>query len=455
MRKVLIANRGEIAVRLIRACRKLELETVAIYSTVDQNALHVELADEAICIGPGPAHLSYLNMKNILSAAMVTHADAIHPGYGFLAENAKFAHLCERMNITFIGPRSKTIEAMGNKYNAKKFVENLGIPTIAGSKSIPYNLTEAEKIAKQLNFPIILKAVAGGGGKGMRKINDEADLKHKFTDAKREAYQAFSDDRLYIEQIIESAHHIEVQILGDGQGRIWTFPERECSLQRNHQKVMEEAPSPSLSETLRQKIIHAARLIGEKLAYLGLGTVEFLVDEAGHYFFIEMNTRVQVEHPVTEMVTGVNLIEEHLALLLHQTCQLPAHSPAYQTALEVRVVAEDPERQFFPSTGTITALSFPEETGNIRIDSALKISDAISPYYDSLLAKVLVAGARREEVLRQMQYTLQDFHIAGVKTDLPLLFALLNADFFQEGDYNIMDVENLLEQKEAIFEPTY
>lgn len=455
MRKVLIANRGEIAVRLIRACRKLELETVAIYSTVDQNALHVELADEAICIGPGPAHLSYLNMKNILSAAMVTHADAIHPGYGFLAENAKFAHLCERMNITFIGPRSKTIEAMGNKYNAKKFVENLGIPTIAGSKSIPYNLTEAEKIAKQLNFPIILKAVAGGGGKGMRKINDEADLKHKFTDAKREAYQAFSDDRLYIEQIIESAHHIEVQILGDGQGRIWTFPERECSLQRNHQKVMEEAPSPSLSETLRQKIIHAARLIGEKLAYLGLGTVEFLVDETGHYFFIEMNTRVQVEHPVTEMVTGVNLIEEHLALLLHQTCQLPAHSPAYQTALEVRVVAEDPERQFFPSTGTITALSFPEETGNIRIDSALKISDAISPYYDSLLAKVLVAGARREEVLRQMQYTLQDFHIAGVKTDLPLLFALLNADFFQEGDYNIMDVENLLEQKEAIFEPTY
>lgn len=455
MRKVLIANRGEIAVRLIRACRKLELETVAIYSTVDQNALHVELADEAICIGPGPAHLSYLNMKNILSAAMVTHADAIHPGYGFLAENAKFAHLCERMNITFIGPRSKTIEAMGNKYNAKKFVENLGIPTIAGSKSIPSNLIEAEKIAKQLNFPIILKAVAGGGGKGMRKINDEADLKHKFTDAKREAYQAFSDDRLYIEQIIESAHHIEVQILGDGQGRIWTFPERECSLQRNHQKVMEEAPSPSLSETLRQKIIHAARLIGEKLAYLGLGTVEFLVDEAGHYFFIEMNTRVQVEHPVTEMVTGVNLIEEHLALLLHQMCQLPAHSPAYQTALEVRVVAEDPERQFFPSTGTITALSLPEETGNIRIDSALKISDAISPYYDSLLAKVLVTGSRREEVLRQMQYTLQDFHIAGVKTNLPLLFALLNADFFQEGDYNIMDVENLLEQKEAIFEPTY
>lgn len=416
--KVLVANRGEIAVRIIRACRELGIQTVAIYSEADRYALHTELADESICIGPARATDSYLNQQQILSAAILTGAEAIHPGFGFLAENSRFATMCDECQITFIGPSAQTIELMGNKINARTEMKKAGIPVIPGSDGLLETSDEALAVAKTIGFPIMLKAAAGGGGKGIRKVMDASELASQFKAAQQEALAAFNNGQMYLEKIIYPARHIEVQILGDVLGNIIHLGERDCSLQRQNQKVLEEAPAPNLLQSLREALGHAAVKAAQAVGYENAGTIEFLVDEENQFYFMEMNTRIQVEHPVTEMVTQLDIVKEQLRLAYGLELTLTQAQVNFQGhAIECRINAEDPRFNFAPVPGKLDHVYLPAGGMGIRVDSAVYNGYSIPPYYDSMIAKIIVHGKTRLEALAKMQRALAELVVEGVATN--------------------------------------
>ena len=450
-KKILIANRGEIAVRVIRACRELGIRTVAVHSDIDRESLHVRFADESVCIGPGPAVESYLNIPAIISAAEITGADAIHPGYGFLSENTHFAEVCESCHITFIGPSKDAIRKMGDKAEARKIMGDYGVPIIPGTKGcIDANDKDLHKIAKKIGYPILVKAKAGGGGKGMRVVQEADFLKDAITAATTEAKAAFGNGDVYLERYLTAPRHIEVQIIGDKNGNVVSFPERDCSVQRRHQKLIEESPSSSISESVRKKMGKAARLAAKAVKYHTVGTVEFLYDKkADDFFFIEMNTRIQVEHPVTEMVTGVDLIKEQIRTAAGE--KLPFTSDDVQIrhhAMECRINAEDPERNFMPSPGKITQLILPGGPG-VRVDTHIYQGYTIPPYYDSLMAKLIVATrydakSAREMTIRRMSRALSEFTVDGVKTTIPFHRDVMAHDAFMHGDVTTDFIEKHL-----------
>lgn len=416
--KILIANRGEIAVRIIRACQELEIKTVAVYSEADKNALHVALADEAICIGPAKATDSYLNMHNVLSAAVITGSQAIHPGFGFLAENSLFAEMCEECHITFIGPSSKIIDEMGNKVNARKIMIDADVPVIPGSDGAVESIEEAKEIAQRIGYPLMLKAAAGGGGKGIRKVIDESELASHFNSAQKEALAAFGNQQMYIEKIIYPAKHIEVQILGDHYGHVIHLGERDCSLQRNNQKVLEEAPAFSLPAELRDAIGETAIRAAKAVGYENAGTIEFLVDENNQFYFMEMNTRIQVEHPVTEMITGVDIVKWQILIASGKKLTLKQSDIEFKGhAIECRINAENPAFNFAPSPGNIEKLFLPSGCLGLRVDSAMYQGYAIPPFYDSMIAKIITHGNTREEAILKMKRALQELIVEGVTTN--------------------------------------
>lgn len=436
-RKVLIANRGEIAVRVIRACRELGIHTVAVYSEADKDALHAELADEAICIGPAKASESYLNVQQILSAAIVTNAEAIHPGFGFLSENSRFASMCEELNITFIGPDSETIDAMGNKINARKLMMAADVPVIPGSDGVVSDVEEALALAEEIGYPVMLKAAAGGGGKGIRKVMSQTELPQHFASAQQEAKAAFGNDDMYLEKIIYPARHIEVQILGDAFGNVIHLGERDCSLQRNNQKVMEEAPSLVISQDKRAAIGAAAVRAAKAVNYKNAGTIEFLMDQSGDFYFMEMNTRIQVEHPITEMVTDIDLVKKQLEIaageaigITQDEVQLTGH------AIECRINAENPAFNFAPSPGKIENLFLPSGGLGLRVDSGMYSGYRIPPYYDSMIAKIIVHGETRFEALMKMQRALGELVTEGVITNADFQMDLISHPQVIAGDYD-------------------
>jgi acetyl-CoA carboxylase biotin carboxylase subunit len=432
MRKVLIANRGEIALRIIRAARELGIKTVVAHSTADEKSLPVLLADEAICIGPPPSGQSYLNIPNLLSAAIVTGADAIHPGYGFLAENATFAEMCREHGITFIGPTPENMRALGDKATARKVAREAGVPTVPGTDEVE-SVEEAKRAALEIGYPVILKASAGGGGRGMRVVHTEEDLERAVLQAQEEARAAFGNPAVYLEKYIEEPKHIEIQVLGDGE-RVVHLWERDCSIQRRHQKLLEEAPSILPLET-RRAIAEAARRLAEHVGYVSAGTLEFLVDKEGNFYFIEMNTRIQVEHPVTEMVTGVDLVQAQFRIAMGERLWLKQEEIEVRGhAIEVRVNAEDPEKGFRPSIGKVETLLFPGGPG-IRVDSHLYAGYQIPPHYDSLIAKIIAWAPTREEAIRRMERALGETVIEGpgLKTTIPFHQKVLQNAFFRRG----------------------
>jgi acetyl-CoA carboxylase, biotin carboxylase subunit len=432
MKKVLIANRGEIALRIIRAARELGIKTVVAHSTADEKSLPVLLADEAICIGPPPSGQSYLNIPNLLSAAIVTGADAIHPGYGFLAENATFAEMCREHGITFIGPTPENMRALGDKATARKVAREAGVPTVPGTDEVE-SVEEAKRAALEIGYPVILKASAGGGGRGMRVVHTEEDLERAVLQAQEEARAAFGNPAVYLEKYIEEPKHIEIQVLGDGE-RVVHLWERDCSIQRRHQKLLEEAPSILPLET-RRAIAEAARRLAEHVGYVSAGTLEFLVDKEGNFYFIEMNTRIQVEHPITEMVTGVDLVQAQFRIAMGERLWLKQEEIEVRGhAIEVRVNAEDPEKSFRPSIGKVETLLFPGGPG-IRVDSHLYAGYQIPPHYDSLIAKIIAWAPSREEAIRRMERALGETVIEGpgLKTTIPFHQKVLQNAFFRRG----------------------
>lgn len=434
--KVLIANRGEIAVRIIRACRELGIRTVAVYSEADKEALHTELADEAICIGPAKATDSYLNVQQILSAAIVTKAEAIHPGFGFLSENSRFAAMCEECNIVFIGPKSETIDAMGNKINARRLMIEAEVPVIPGSKGAISDVEEALTIAEEIGYPVMLKAAAGGGGKGIRKVEDKEALPHHFASSQQEAKAAFGNDEMYIEKIIYPARHIEVQVLGDSFGNIIHLGERDCSLQRNNQKVLEESPSVVISESKRAELGEAAVRAAQAVGYRNAGTIEFLMADTGEFYFMEMNTRIQVEHPITEMVTNIDLVKKQLEVASGEPLGLTqADIKMTGAAIECRINAENPAFNFAPSPGKINNLFLPSGGLGVRVDSAMYSGYTIPPYYDSMIAKVIVHGENRFEALMKMQRALAELVTDGVITNAEFQMDLISHPKVIAGDY--------------------
>ena len=415
---MLIANRGEIAVRIIRACREMGIETVAVYSEADREALHTQLADEAICIGPAPSSQSYLSMENIISATIVSGADAIHPGFGFLSENSRFAELCEQCNITFIGPPSRVIASLGNKQAAKNTMAAAGVPVIPGSKKAVYSVEEGMAEAEEIGYPVIIKAALGGGGKGMRTADCAAEFAESFRTAQKEAQMAFGDNTMYIEHFVRNPRHIEFQILADKKGNVVHLGERDCSVQRNHQKMIEESPCEAISDKLRKKMGEAAVKAAKACGYVNAGTIEFLLERDGSFYFMEMNTRIQVEHPVTEWVTGVDLVKEQIRIasgLPLSFKQKDIHITGH--AIECRINAENPSKGFRPSPGTITDMYFPGGKG-IRIDSAVYSGYTVQPYYDSMIAKLIVWAKNREEAIRKMQTALGEIIIEGIDTNV-------------------------------------
>lgn len=436
IKKILIANRGEIALRVIRACKELGITTVAVYSDVDRECLHVRFADEAVCIGPPSANESYLNIPRIISAAEITNADGVHPGYGFLAENSEFADICESSGLTFIGPSAEMISRMGDKIYAKSVMKGAGVPVIPGSEGGVKDEKEALGLSREIGFPVILKAVAGGGGRGMRIIREEREISQAFVTAQAEAQAAFGNPTLYIERYLESPRHVEVQLIGDGKGQVIALGERECSIQRKHQKLIEESPSPAVDSTLRKRMVDAAVVGAKTVGYRSAGTVEFLLDEDGAFYFMEMNTRIQVEHPVTEMVYGIDLLKEQIrvaaggALMeMHATMEPKGH------AIECRINAEDPFKGFRPTPGKITSFHVPGGFG-IRVDTHAYALYQIPPHYDSLLAKIISHGYNREEALNQMVRALEEFIIEGIPTTIPFHKQVLNDEKFIKGDFN-------------------
>ncbi|WP_046179419.1 acetyl-CoA carboxylase biotin carboxylase subunit [Domibacillus tundrae] len=452
-KKVLIANRGEIAVRIIRACKEMGIQTVAVYSEADRESLHVKLADEALCIGKTPAKDSYLNMHNIMSAADVTQADAIHPGYGFLAENADFAEMCRACNVVFIGPEPEAIRKMGEKAVARSTMKEAGVPTVPGTEGIIKNQDEALKVAKEIGYPVIVKATAGGGGKGMRLAATEQDLQQAIHQAQSEAEKAFGNAAVYLEKYIEEPRHIEIQVLADRFGHVIHLGERDCSIQRRHQKLVEEAPSPALSEQLRRQMGEAAVKAAKAVQYHSAGTIEFLLDKHGQFYFMEMNTRVQVEHPVTELVTAVDIIKEQIKVAAGRPLSYKQEDITISGwAIECRINAESPEHDFRPSPGRVIKYLPPGGFG-VRVDSAVYAGYTIPPFYDSMTAKVIVWAETREEAIQKMKRSLNEMVITGIETTIPFHLRLLDQELFQKGTFTTRFLEEVdlfsIEQKEA------
>ncbi|GBD04707.1 Biotin carboxylase [bacterium HR20] len=433
-RKVLIANRGEIALRIIRACKELGIKTVAVYSKADETSLHVRFADEAVCIGPPPSKESYLKIPHIIAAAEVTNADAIHPGYGFLAENETFAEICRDHGITFIGPTPEQIAAMGNKSVAKETMRAAGVPVIPGSEGVVSSYKEAAALARDIGYPIMLKAVAGGGGKGMRYVESEAELEQAFITARNEADAAFGNPDVYLEKFLEEPRHIEFQVFGYQHGNVIHLNERECSIQRRHQKLIEEAPSPIMTPELRSKMGEAAKRGAAAVGYVGAGTIEFLVDKYRNFYFMEMNTRIQVEHPVTEQSLGVDLIKEQILVAMGERLSIAEREPALH-AIECRINAEDPRHGWRPSPGQITSLHFPGGHG-VRIDSHIYQGYTIPPYYDSMIAKLITFAPTRNEAIAKMRRALDEFIIEGIATTIPFHRAMMDNPDFIAGTFD-------------------
>ena len=446
-KKILIANRGEIAVRIIRACREMGIETVAVYSTIDKDCLHAQLADEAVCIGPTPSKDSYLKMERILSATLASGADAIHPGFGFLSENSKFAELCAKCKIAFIGPEAEVIERMGNKSEARNTMIAAGVPVVPGTKEPVYDVDKAKKIASEIGYPVMIKASAGGGGKGMRIARNEVEFQGLFETAKQEAKRGFGDDTMYIEKYIEGARHIEFQILADHYGNVVHLGERDCSVQRRHQKMVEEAPCFVISEELRKEMGEVAVRAAKAAGYHNAGTIEYILDKNNQYYFIEMNTRIQVEHGITELVTGIDLIKEQIKIAALERLSFSQEDIQFQGhAIECRINAENPSRNFMPSPGTIHSLHLPGGFG-VRVDTMLYQGYTIPPTYDSLAAKVMVHGRNREEAIRKMLGALGEFIIDGIDTNIDFLYDLMNEEEFLKGRITTDFVEKVLNRK--------
>ncbi|MCA0992150.1 acetyl-CoA carboxylase biotin carboxylase subunit [Pseudalkalibacillus hwajinpoensis] len=449
IKKVLIANRGEIAVRIIRACHELDLTAVAVYSEADRDALHVQLADERYCIGPTSSSDSYLNVGNIMTVATNSGVDAIHPGYGFLAENADFAEMCEDCNIAFIGPSKESIRQMGIKDVARKTMQDANVPVVPGSKGIISSKEEALELANEIGFPVIIKATAGGGGKGIRVVREEEELIKAINMTQQEAEKAFGNPGVYIEKFIEEFRHIEIQVLADLYGNVIHLGERDCSIQRRMQKLVEETPSPALTKSIRSEMGEAAVRAAKAVHYAGAGTVEFIYDQDGNYYFMEMNTRIQVEHPVTEMVTGVDLIKEQIKIADGERLSLTQEEVEMSGwAIECRINAEDPDNGFMPSPGTVETYLPPGGFG-VRVDSAVYPGYVIPPFYDSMVAKLITYGATRTEAMQRMKRALSEFKIEGVKTTIPFHQRLFHHEKFVEGDFNTKFLE-IYELKEMV-----
>jgi len=433
-KKILIANRGEIALRVIRTCKELGIKTVAVYSEADRESLHVTFADEAVCIGPAPSKESYLKIPSIISAAQITGADAIHPGYGFLAENADFSEICSESNIKFIGPSPEMIKAMGDKSFAKNTMKKNGVPVIPGSDGIIDDVTIGKKVAHEIGFPVIIKASAGGGGKGMRIVWEEKEFEKAFQTAQTEAEAGFGNPAVYIEKFLENPRHVEIQVMGDRYGNVYHYGERDCSVQRRHQKLIEEAPSPALDTELRNKMGDAAVLGAKSVNYEGAGTIEFLLDKHRNFYFMEMNTRIQVEHPVTEYVWGVDLIRQQIFVAAGEKVDVLPSQPKGHS-IEFRINAEDYENNFRPSPGKITSLNLPGGFG-VRVDSHIYQSYTIPPYYDSLVAKLIVWGTDRPHAIARGKRALEEFVIEGIKTTIPFHLKVLEDPRFLSGNFD-------------------
>ncbi len=432
--KILVANRGEIAVRIIRACREMGIKTVAVYSEADRDSLHTLLADEAICIGPAPSDKSYLNMERIISATVAMKAEAIHPGFGFLSENARFAELCERCSITFIGPSADLINKMGNKSEARKTMMEAGVPVVPGSKEPVYKVEDARALAEEIGYPVMIKASSGGGGKGMRISYGPEDFDANFQNAQMESVKGFSDDTMYLERYIEKPRHIEFQIMADKQGHVIHLGERDCSIQRRHQKVLEESPSIAISEELRKKMGETAVRAAKAVGYENAGTIEFLLDKNKNFYFMEMNTRIQVEHPVTEMVTGMDLIKEQICVAAGEPLSVTQDQIKIQGhAIECRINAENPAKHFMPCPGRITNVHTPGGNG-VRVDSHIYCDYRVPPNYDSMLLKLIVHGKDREAAIAKMRSALGELVIEGIETNLDFQYEILNHEAFGQGD---------------------
>jgi acetyl-CoA carboxylase biotin carboxylase subunit len=446
LNKVLVANRGEIALRVVRACRELGVTSVAVYSDADEEALHVRHADVAVNIGPPPAGKSYLDMEAIIEAAKETGADAVHPGYGFLAENADFAAACRDAGLVFVGPSAEAIEKLGNKSAARRLAEEADVPVVPGSEESA-SVDEAIETAEEIGYPVMVKAAAGGGGRGIRVAENEEELRKSVQVAKREAESAFGDGSLYLEKFLTGPHHVEVQVMADHEGNVIHLYERECSMQRRRQKVLEEAPSPGISDEVRERICDAAVRLAREAGYANAGTVEFLV-EGDDFYFIEMNTRIQVEHPVTEMLTGVDLVKEQILVASGEPLSLKQEDvPFVGHAIEFRINAEDPDQDFMPSPGEITFLDVPGGPG-VRVDSAIYQGYTIPPFYDSMVGKLIVWGLNREEAIKRSGRALREYRLEGIKTTIPLHLRLLEDDAFCSGEYHTGYLEELLGEKD-------
>lgn len=444
LNKVLIANRGEIAVRIIRACKEMNIRTVAVYSEADKNSLHTKLADEAVCIGPAPSAKSYLNIKNILEAASLTGSDSIHPGFGFLSENAQFAKMCEESNIKFIGPSYKIIDLMGNKSNAKDLMKSAGVPVVPGSDGSLKNFEEAKKIAQEIGFPIMLKASAGGGGKGIRLVEKLEDLEDSYNIVKQEAKVSFNDDEIYMEKFIVNPRHVEIQVLADEFGNVIHLGERDCSVQRRNQKVLEESPSTVLDEKLREKMGNAAIKAVKASKYSNAGTIEFLVDKDKNFYFMEMNTRIQVEHPVTEWVTGVDIVKEQLRIASGEKLRFKQEDINFNGhSIECRINAENPDKNFMPCPGEIKDLNLPGGNG-VRIDTAVYSGYKIPPTYDSMIAKLIVHAENRKEAISKMKRALEECIIDGIDTNIDFLYRILENEDFISGNFDTSFISKLL-----------
>ena len=441
MNKILIANRGEIAVRIIRACKEMNIKTVAIYSEADKEALHTRLADEAICIGPAPSNKSYLNIRSIIEAAYVTGSDSIHPGFGFLSENAQFAKICEESNIKFIGPSSKVIDLLGNKSNAKNMMKEAGVPVIQGSEGSIKGLKDAFKLTENIGYPVILKAAAGGGGKGIRIANNKEELETNYNIVKQEAKVSFNDDEIYIEKFVQNPRHVEIQILADEHGNVVHLGERDCSIQRKHQKIIEETPSTAIDEKLRNKMGNAAVKAAKAAGYTSCGTVEFLVDKDKNFYFMEMNTRIQVEHPITEAITGIDIVKEQIRIAAGESLKFKQKDITFKGhSIECRINAENPSKNFMPCPGTITGLHLPGGNG-IRIDTAIYEGYKIPPNYDSMIVKIITHGINRNEAIAKMKRALEELVIEGVDTNRDFLFEIIKNPDFIRGNFDTSFIE--------------
>ena len=448
MNKILIANRGEIAVRIIRACKEMNIKTVAVYSEIDKNALHTKLADEAICIGPANPKQSYLNIKNIIEAARITKADSIHPGFGFLSENANFAKICEESNIKFIGPTSRVINLLGNKSNSKELMKREDVPVIPGSEGSITGLKEALKIAEKIGYPVMLKASAGGGGKGIRVVNNKKEMEMSYNIVKQEAKNSFYDDEIYIEKYIRNPRHVEIQIMADEYGNVVHLGERDCTIQRNHQKIIEETPSSVVDEKLRNKMGQAAIKAAKAAGYTSLGTVEFLVDINKDFYFMEMNTRIQVEHPITEERTGIDLVKEQIRIAAGEKLKYKQKEIEFRGhVIECRINAENPAKNFMPSPGKIGEINLPGGNG-VRIDTAIYSGYVIPPNYDSMIAKIITHGTSRNEAISKMKRALEELVVDGIETNRDFLFEIIRNPDFIRGSFDTSFIEKQILKKD-------